>query len=97
MYDGRRADRCIKMGIEARVPFLDPEFIRTYWSILPELRKPSNDRAEKFWLRKAFDGLNLLPDEILWRKKEAFSDGVSSEKDHGFRTKEIVDNQYKEN
>lgn len=80
MYDGKRADRCVsRWGLEARVPFLDPEFIRTYWSILPELRKPNKDMMEKYWLRKAFDGLDLLPNEILWRKKEAFSDGVSSE------------------
>ena len=32
---------------------------------------------EKWWLRKAFDGLDIIPDEVLWRKKEAFSDGVS--------------------
>lgn len=97
MYDGRRADRCVsRWGLEARVPFLDPEFIRTYWSILPELRKPSSDRAEKFWLRKAFEGLNLLPDEILWRKKEAFSDGVSSEKRSWFTVlQEFIDSKYK--
>ena len=81
MYDGRRADRCVsRWGLEARVPFLDSEFIRTYWSINAKLRKPKDDLSEKYWLRKAFDGLNLLPDEILWRKKEAFSDGVSSQK-----------------
>tara|TARA_B100001121_G_scaffold310515_1_gene342042 strand:- start:10884 stop:12545 length:1662 start_codon:yes stop_codon:yes gene_type:complete len=97
MYDGRRADRCVsRWGLEARVPFLDPEFIRTYWSIMPELRKPSGDRAEKFWLRKAFDGLNLLPNEILWRKKEAFSDGVSSEERSWFTVlQEFINNDYK--
>lgn len=80
MYDGRRADRCVsRWGLEARVPFLDPEFIRTYWSICPSLRIPKNNMIEKYWLRKAFDGLDLLPKEILWRRKEAFSDGVSSE------------------
>ena len=36
---------------------------------------------EKYLLRKAFDGLDLLPDEILWRKKEAFSDGISCNED----------------
>jgi asparagine synthase (glutamine-hydrolysing) len=44
IYDGRRADRCVsRWGLEARVPFLDPEFIRTYWSICPSLRKPNSD------------------------------------------------------
>ena len=35
---------------------------------------------EKYLLRKAFDGTDLLPDKVLWRRKEAFSDGVSSVK-----------------
>jgi asparagine synthase (glutamine-hydrolysing) len=82
MYDGRRADRCTaRWGLECRIPFLDPEFIKNYWSISAEDRMPKNERMEKYMLRKAFDGMNLLPDEILWRKKEAFSDGVSSKED----------------
>jgi asparagine synthase (glutamine-hydrolysing) len=40
---------------------------------------------EKWWLRKAFDGLGLLPDEVLWRKKEAFSDGISTEEKSWFK------------
>ena len=80
MYDGRRADRCVsRWGIEARVPFLDPEFIRAYWNIPAEFRHPKHKEFEKYWLRKAFDGLDLLPEQVLWRKKEAFSDGVSSQ------------------
>jgi len=72
-------NRCIsRWGLEGRVPFLDPEFIKAYWSIPAELRHPKYKGIEKWWLRKAFDGLNLLPDEVLWRKKEAFSDGVSN-------------------
>jgi asparagine synthase (glutamine-hydrolysing) len=79
LYDGRRADRCIaRWGLEGRIAFLDPEFISTYWRIDPEQRLPSTHNMEKYLLRKAFDGLNLLPTEVLWRKKEAFSDGVSS-------------------
>jgi asparagine synthase (glutamine-hydrolysing) len=79
MYDGRRADRCVsRWGLEARVPFLDPEFIRAYWKIDPKFRNPTFNNTEKYMLRKAFDNLDLLPDEILWRKKEAFSDGISS-------------------
>jgi asparagine synthase (glutamine-hydrolysing) len=81
-YDGRRADRCIsKWGLEGRIPFLDPEFIEVYWSIPPEWRHPKYKGIEKWWLRKAFDGLNILPDEVLWRKKEAFSDGVSDKEE----------------
>lgn len=79
MYDIRRGDRCIShWGMEARVPFLDPEFIQTYWSIPPELRHPAHKGIEKWWLRAAFADFDLLPDEVLWRKKEAFSDGVSA-------------------
>ena len=85
MYDGKRADRCIsRWGLEARVPFLDPEFIRTYWSIPSVYRHPNFKGIEKWWLRKAFDGLDLLPTEVLWRQKEAFSDGISSKKKSWF-------------
>jgi asparagine synthase (glutamine-hydrolysing) len=56
------------------MPFSDRRFIHTYWSVIPELRK---NPIEKFLLRKAFSTTGLLPDEILWRQKEAFSDGVS--------------------
>jgi asparagine synthase (glutamine-hydrolysing) len=79
MYDGRRADRCIsRWGLEGRVPLLDPEFIKTYWSIPSTHRHPKYQNIEKWWLRKAFEGTGILPDEVLWRKKEAFSDGISS-------------------
>lgn len=77
LYDAQRADRCIShYGLEARCPFGDHRFIRTYLSIDPELRRPRNGVA-KYLLRKAFEG--YLPDSVLWRPKEAFSDGVSSE------------------
>jgi asparagine synthase (glutamine-hydrolysing) len=45
---------------------------------VPAEWKRPRDGMEKWLIRKAFDGTGLLPDEILWRKKEAFSDGVSS-------------------
>ena len=80
-FDGKRADRCISyFGLEGRVPLLDPEVIQAYWSIPAEWRHPRYKGIEKWWLRKAFDNLNILPKEVLWRKKEAFSDGVSSKK-----------------
>ena len=98
MYDGRRADRCVsRWGLEARIPFLDAEFIREYWKIKPEYRHPKHKGVEKYWLRKAFDGLNLLPDEVLWRKKEAFSDGVSSKERSWFTVlQEYVNSNYKD-
>jgi len=80
-YDVKRADRCIaRWGLEGRVPLLDPEFIKAYWSIPAEQRMPTYKGMEKWWLREAFAGTGLLPDEVLWRKKEAFSDGVSGQK-----------------
>jgi asparagine synthase (glutamine-hydrolysing) len=79
LFDGRRADRCLsRWGLEARIPLLDPEFVHAYWSIPAEWRHPKWKGVEKWWLRQAFEGTGLLPKEVLWRKKEAFSDGVSS-------------------
>jgi len=75
LFDVLRADRTISgCGLEARVPFADKEFIQYYMSIPPALRQPRDD-VEKYILRKAFEG--LLPEEVLWRPKEAFSDGCS--------------------
>jgi len=80
LYDGLRADRATSYhGLELRVPFLDQNFINMYMKINPKLRIPNNERMEKYLLRKAFEDENILPNEVLWRKKEAFSDGISSE------------------
>ncbi len=100
MFDGRRADRCVsRWGLEARIPLLDPEFIEAYWSIDPTLRMPVTHKMEKYLFRKAFDNtsimLNLLPDEVLWRKKEAFSDGVSSKERSWFQMiQEHIDKKF---
>lgn len=80
-YDVKRADRCIsRWGLEGRVPLLDPEFIQSYWDICPIQRMPVTKGVEKWWLRQAFEGTDLLPSSVLWRTKEAFSDGVSGQK-----------------
>jgi len=85
-FDSRRGDRCISgWGLEGRVPLLDPEFIKAYWTIPSEDRMPQSKGIEKWWLRKAFDGTNILPPEVLWRKKEAFSDGISSKEKSWFQ------------
>ncbi len=85
LYDGLRVDRCVSYnGLEARVPFLDKEFVELFVNIHPSLKRPLRykDRMEKFLIRKAFDVVfqddPILPHEVLWRQKEAFSDGVSS-------------------
>jgi asparagine synthase (glutamine-hydrolysing) len=95
-FDVLRSDRCIAShGLEARTPFLDKNFVQSYLSIPAELRyKTMKDTGiEKYLLRKAFDSENvlrwsalpLLPQEVLWRTKEAFSDGVSSQKESWFQ------------
>lgn len=78
-FDSLRSDRTISSnGLEGRVPFADKYFVEYYLSIHPILRMTSNnDNIEKYLLRKSFEKDKLLPDSILWRKKEAFSDGVS--------------------
>uniref|UniRef100_A0A1A7W7L2 Asparagine synthetase [glutamine-hydrolyzing] n=1 Tax=Iconisemion striatum TaxID=60296 RepID=A0A1A7W7L2_9TELE len=80
MFDVLRADRTTAAhGLELRVPFLDHRFTAYYLSLPEEMRTPK-DGVEKHLLRDSFKGLNLIPDEILWRRKEAFSDGVMSTK-----------------
>ena len=76
MYDVLRADRAISSNsIEARVPFGDVDFVRYVMSIDPELKMNRYGKG-KYLLRKAFEDDHLLPDEILWREKAAFSDAV---------------------
>ncbi|KAL1491267.1 hypothetical protein ABEB36_011887 [Hypothenemus hampei] len=80
LFDGLRADRTMAaQSLELRVPFLDLQFSHYFLNIEPELRQPQNG-VEKHLLRSAFDGTDLLPKEILWRHKEAFSDGVGTKK-----------------
>ena len=76
MYDVLRADRCISVNsLEARVPFGDLEFVRYVMSIDPALKMNTYNMG-KYLLRHAFEKDHLLPDEILWRQKAAFSDAV---------------------
>jgi asparagine synthase (glutamine-hydrolysing) len=76
MYDVLRADRCISVNsLEARVPFGDLDFVRYVMSIDPEMKMNKYGKG-KYLLRRAFEGLGYLPDEILWREKAAFSDAV---------------------
>ncbi|CAL0333140.1 unnamed protein product [Lupinus luteus] len=81
LYDCLRANKSTSAwGIEARVPFLDKEFINTAMSIDPEWKMIRSDlgRIEKWVLRNAFDDEKnpYLPKHILYRQKEQFSDGV---------------------
>lgn len=81
MYDGLRVDRTISsQGIEARVPYLDPVFIETVLFIDAKYRIPTKERMEKQLIRDAFHYVHpeILPNSVLYRIKNAFSDGVSS-------------------
>ncbi len=87
LYDCLRANKSLMAwGVEGRVPFLDKDFIDIAMNLNPtdkmniklaegtEHRGAGGQRIEKWILRKAFE--DMLPDEIVWRQKEQFSDGV---------------------
>ncbi len=78
--DVLRADRAtMGAGVEARVPFLDKEFLEYAMGISPKFKFIKiGEKCEKFVLRNAFDKPEdpYLPPEVLWRQKEQFSDGV---------------------
>lgn len=75
-------------GLEARVPFLDKDFLNVAMTLDPKEKMITKERMEKYVLRKAFDTSDdpsarpYLPKHILWRQKEQFSDGVGN--DHQF-------------
>jgi len=74
-YDCLRANKSLMAwGIEGRVPFLDKEFMDVAMRINPEDKMINGERMEKWVLRKAFE--SYLPEEVAWRQKEQFSDGV---------------------
>lgn len=79
-FDVLRADRCTAAhGLELRVPFLDVAFVKKMLSVQPNLKMPCfGSKIEKHILRQAFhsDTYPLIPKEVLWRKKDAFSDAV---------------------
>lgn len=84
LFDCLRANKTTSAwGVEARVPFLDRDFLDVAMNINPEEKmiRLKEKRIEKFILRDAFDCPEdpYLPDDILWRQKEQFSDGVGYE------------------
>jgi asparagine synthase (glutamine-hydrolysing) len=102
MFDVLRSDRSISShGLEPRTPFLDRQFVAVARSIATEWRRPTKQRCEKWILRRAFDDGVTLPPSVLWRKKEAFSDGVSSTEKSWFeeikeRVEDLVPENWKE-
>lgn len=98
--DVNRCDKATMAGsLEARVPFLDKDFLNLVMSINPEEKMyKKGERIEKYIIRKAFDKQDLLPDEILWREKEQFSDGVGYSWIDGLKShceKQVSDEDFK--
>jgi asparagine synthetase B (glutamine-hydrolysing) len=87
LFDTMRSDKCMAAhGLETRSPYLDRSFVQYYLTIPPQIRfHTRNEQCEKYLMRVAFcaeyyrnsEDKTLLPDEVLWRTKEEFSDGVS--------------------
>ena len=77
MFDCARANKATcAWGVEARVPFLDKEFLDVAMRLNPKDKMCGDGKMEKWILRKAFDDGSTLPEEVLWRQKEQFGDGV---------------------
>lgn len=75
LFDCLRANKSMAAwGVEARVPFLDKEFLDVAMNINPTDKLSGNGRMEKHLLRETF--AEYLPESVLWRQKEQFSDGV---------------------
>ena len=100
-FDVLRSDRAISTnGLEPRTPFLDKTLVNYVMSIPSKYKMFGDKIMEKNILREAFDDMNILPKEVLWRKKEAFSDGVSSTEKSWFQiiqedlNKKITDDEF---
>lgn len=77
-YDVLRSERSMAAhGLESRSPFLDRQFVSVARGLPTDALRPSGRIMEKTILRTAFANSGLLPDKVLWRRKEAFSDGIS--------------------
>ena len=75
LYDCLRANKSLAAwGVEGRVPFLDKEFLDVAMRMSPQDKMCGNGKIEKYVLRKIFE--EYLPEDVVWRQKEQFSDGV---------------------
>lgn len=93
LFDCLRANKSMAAwGVEARVPFLDREFLDVAMRLNPEDKRVKDGKMEKQVLREIFS--DLLPEEVLWRQKEQFSDGVG----YGWidTLKKVADEQVKD-
>lgn len=82
LFDGLRTDRTLaKWGLEVRLPFTDRSLIDYVYSLNVNVLKPqlvNKKLVEKHLLRKSFEQDNIIPYDVLFRKKDAFSDAVSN-------------------
>ena len=79
-YDVLRSERCMSAhGLESRSPFLDRQFVAIARSVPTLQLRPGVQRIEKYALRDSFRDAFILPETVLWRRKEAFSDGISKQ------------------
>lgn len=77
-YDVLRSERSMAAhSLESRSPFLDRQFISVARGLPTDALRPTKSMMEKAILRTAFADSGLLPPAVLWRRKEAFSDGIS--------------------
>jgi asparagine synthase (glutamine-hydrolysing) len=87
MFDNLRVDRTTAaFGLEVRIPFLDPLLVNYVLGLPTEYRSCNPKLMEKTLLRYSFKNDKILPNEILYRHKEAFSDAVSSTKESWYLT-----------
>jgi len=77
-YDVLRSERSMAAhGLESRSPFLDRQFVSVARSLPSDRLRSSAKFMEKLMMRMAIKGTGMLPDEVVMRRKEAFSDGIS--------------------
>lgn len=93
-FDILRSDKSISgAGLEARVPFSDTDFLTYCMQIEPKHKRFSKTKIEKYLFRKAFE--HMLPSELAWRVKTAFSDGVSNAEKPWYEIiKEFMETKY---
>ena len=90
-FDNQRTDRTMASnGLEVRVPFLDFDYVNFITKVNPTLLMFTDKNMEKQIVRDSFRG--YLPDEILYRSKEAFSDAVSNSEVNWATSIQIVAN-----
>jgi asparagine synthase (glutamine-hydrolysing) len=97
-FDGLRCDRvCAAFSIEARFPFFSKSLLNFVLSLPPQYLSPSQFQGtEKYLIRDAFRGLGYIPEEVLWRTKNALSDATSVKSSWKDKLKTSIDEKVSE-